>query len=297
MPFYWWTDRLSNTKPEVVWQQFNMCVKVLFTFVKQWSNFMSLHDLCLAVSALKIYYRCVSPKLEPASTILHRSLWNCTDLFMSKTTGFDVHESKNMCLSELRPREVTVYSCFSHSLHLTSAEGISVFTFRNAETGRVEDRRSVHWLVCPRLRPAGSPDVESYTVHAYLTLSQQCFTKTTNGVYIKCLYKTHHICLQDSSLLKYIPTESSPSGQPLFIVFVLSLHWKLIRCHIFNMQCNACNSQLAAETDLTCVRKTIYLWVGVQKVCHRLFCPVFVFSACEFLFKTVIFIFLLLFFL
>lgn len=92
---------------------------------------------------------------------------------MSKTTGFDVHESINMCLSELRPREVTVYSCYSHSLHLTSAEGISVFTFRNAETGSVEDRRSVYRLVCPLLRPA---DVESYTVHAYLTLSQQCFT-------------------------------------------------------------------------------------------------------------------------
>lgn len=34
-------------------------------------------------------------------------------------------------------------------------------------------------------------------IHTYLTLSQQCFTKTAK-VYIRCLYNVHHIiCLQN----------------------------------------------------------------------------------------------------
>lgn len=60
------------------------------------------------------------------------------------------------------------------------------------------------------------------------------------------------------------------------------------------MQCDARTSRLTAQMNLTfvCIRKTlcIYLCLGVEKVSHRLFCSVFVFPACEFLFKVVIFI-------
>lgn len=67
-----------------------------------------------------------------------------------------------------------------------------------------------------------------------------------------------------------------------------------MKCHLFNMQCHACTSQLTAKMNLTfvCIRKTfgIYLCLGVEKVFPHSSCSVFVFSACEFLFKAVIFI-------
>lgn len=137
-----------------------MCVKGLFTCVDDWSNFICFYNLFSCNLCIQSYSRCFSPEsgaiISTPYTIILKPHW-----LLSRTTGSDVCESINVCLSNLlRPWKGSVEQftvvVVTHCISLYWLISWIILGFSTtAETGG-EDRSSVlawfDWSV-PFLNP------------------------------------------------------------------------------------------------------------------------------------------------